>query len=419
MAVVNEDAKNAKDAHLSKRFLISLVIGPACWLMPHQGVISTLLPQRLAELDPAHKIPLLLAFSSTAMVVALISNFILGALSDMTQSRFGKRTPWIVGCSALSCGVLFLVGTAPNVPMLFAYWCLYEVVVNGVASSMVAQMSDRAPLKWRGTASSAYAIGQTFGVQLGVLVASQFLNNIRVGIWFFALIAFAGGLVSALLAGEASATMLNLDKTQHFSMKNLAAALRFPGIAEAKDFYLSLIAKFTLIASTGMISNYMLYFIQDDLHLKGNSASSILSINSIITLIGGLIAGSAIGPISDKLQKTKDLIVAATFVMALGAFLPLLIPTAMGLIIYSGVIGVVNGANSTLTQSLNLSVLPHAESAAKDLGILNLANTLGGVTASMIGGAVISSLGYRAIFVVESILLLLSAFCVSRIKSAR
>jgi MFS family permease len=419
MTVVNEDANNVKDTHLSKRFLISLVIGPACWLMPHQGVISTLLPQRLVELDPAHKIPLLLAFSSTAMVVALISNFILGALSDMTQSRFGKRTPWIVGCSALSCGVLFLVGTAPNVPMLFVYWCFYEVVVNGVASSMVAQMSDRVPLKWRGTASSAYAIGQTFGVQLGVLVASQFLSDIRLGIWVFALIAFVGGLVSAWLANEASAHMLGHNEPQHFSMRNLVTALRFPGITEAKDFYLSLIAKFTLIASTGMISNYMLYFIQDDLHLKDSSASSILSINSVITLVGGLMAGSAIGPISDKLQKTKDLIVIATVVMAFGAFLPLIIPTTMGLIIYSGVIGVVNGANSTLTQSLNLSVLPNAESAAKDLGILNLANTLGGVTASMIGGGVISWLGYRAIFVVEAVLLLFSAFCVSRIKSAR
>jgi MFS family permease len=419
MTVVNEDANNVKDTHLSKRFLISLVIGPACWLMPHQGVISTLLPQRLAELDPAHKIPLLLAFSSTAMVVALISNFILGALSDMTQSRFGKRTPWIVGCSALSCGVLFLVGTAPNVPMLFVYWCFYEVVVNGVASSMVAQMSDRVPLKWRGTASSAYAIGQTFGVQLGVLVASQFLSDIRLGIWVFALIAFVGGLVSAWLANEASATLMISANDNAFSWGRLISALKFPKISEAHDFYLSLIGKYVLFTSTGMIGNYMLYFIQDDLGLKGKRASSILSINAMIILVGGLIAGAAIGPISDRLRRTKSLIVGATLVIAAGAFVPLVFTTAAGLIAYSCIIGIVNGANSTLTQSLNLSVLPHPESAAKDLGIMNLANTLGGVSASVLGGTIISLLGYRAIFVVEAVLLLLSAFCVSRIKSAR
>lgn len=419
MAVVNEDANNVKDTHLSKRFLVSLVIGPACWLMPHQGVISTLLPQRLAELDPAHKIPLLLAFSSTAMVVALISNFILGALSDMTQSRFGKRTPWIVGCSALSCGVLFLVGTAPNVPMLFVYWCFYEVVVNGVASSMVAQMSDRVPLKWRGTASSAYAIGQTFGVQLGVLVASQFLSDIRFGIWVFALIAFVGGLVSVWLANEASATLLMSGNDNAFSWGRLISALKFPKISEAHDFYLSLIGKYVLFTSTGMIGNYMLYFIQDDLGLKGKRASSILSVNAMIILVGGLIAGAAIGPISDRLRRTKSLIVGATLVIAAGAFVPLVFTTATGLIAYSCIIGIVNGANSTLTQSLNLSVLPHPESAAKDLGIMNLANTLGGVSASVLGGTIISLLGYRAIFVVEAVLLLLSAFCVSRIKSAR
>lgn len=419
MAVVNEDANNVKDTHLSKRFLISLVIGPACWLMPHQGVISTLLPQRLAELDPAHKIPLLLAFSSTAMVVALISNFILGALSDMTQTRFGKRTPWIVGCSALSCVVLFLVGTTSSIPALFVYWCLYEIVVNGVASAMVAQMSDRVPLKWRGTASSAYAIGQTFGVQLGVLVASQFLSDIRMGIWIFALIAFAGGLLSSWLSGEATAIPIIRRAEQGFTWGRLFASLRFPRVSEAHDFYLSLIGKYVLFTSTGMIGNYMLYFIQDDLGLKGSGASSLLSINAMIILVGGLISGAVIGPISDKFQRTKTLIVGATLVIAAGAFVPLIVTSAAGLIAYSCIISIVNGANSTLTQSLNLSVLPHPESAAKDLGIMNLANTLGGVSASVLGGSIISWLGYRAIFVVEAILLVVSAICVSRIKSTK
>mgnify|MGYP000843280077 CR=1 FL=1 len=35
--------------------------------------------------------------NSIGAIVALLANIIFGTLSDMTRSRFGKRTPWIVG----------------------------------------------------------------------------------------------------------------------------------------------------------------------------------------------------------------------------------------------------------------------------------------------------------------------------------
>ena len=64
------------------RLAIALVIGPAAWLMPHQGAISTLLPQRVSEIDPANKVSLVMMFSTIAMLVALVSNIVLGACSD-------------------------------------------------------------------------------------------------------------------------------------------------------------------------------------------------------------------------------------------------------------------------------------------------------------------------------------------------
>ncbi|MCI1983158.1 MAG: MFS transporter [Bifidobacteriaceae bacterium] len=393
----------------SARLTISLIIGPACWLMPHQGVMATLLPQRLNDLAPQNKVSLLVAFSTVAMVIALISNIVLGALSDATRSCFGKRKPWIVGCSLLSCVVLVAFAYAGSVGALFAWWCVYEIVVNGVASAMVAQMSDRVPMRWRGTVSSAYSMGQTAGVQLGVLIAAQFLSNVRLGIVVFALIALTGGLVSAALAGEGS----NIDepRSSQSPVRAFAASLKFPTHGAA-DFYRVLAARFLQITATSLSSSYMLYIIQDYLHMGTDSAQWLLSANAIIMLVAGLVLSAVIGPIADRIRKIRVMAGSATLMIAVGAIIPAVMPTPVGLIAFSVVAGVAGGANSTLSQALSLEVLPNPAAAAKDLGILNLANTLGGVTASAVGAVLIGMWGYATVFVGETVFLVISAICI-------
>lgn len=400
----------------SARLTLSLVIGPACWLMPHQGVISTLLPQRLNIIAPQHKVSLLVLFSSVTMVIALISNIVLGALSDATRSRFGKRKPWIVGCSVLSCVVLTAFAFSRSIVGLFTWWCLYEVVVNGVASAMVAQMSDRVPLRWQGTVSSAYSMGQTAGVQLGLFLAAQYLNDVRAGILVFAAIAVAGGVISAVLAGETS--NVHEARLEGSRLRNFVESMRFP-LHGAADFYRALAAKFLLIMSTSMASNYMLYIVQDYLRLDSSQAQQLLSANAMIVLVLGLIFCAIAGPIADRIRHVKVMTGIATLTVGAGALIPFFMPTPLGVILFSVVVGAAGGANSTFTQTLNLAVLPNPKAAAKDLGILNLANTLGGVAASVIAAALIHVWGYGLIFAGEAVGLVISALCVFSMRKVR
>lgn len=402
--------QRAEQQRPSARLAISLVIGPACWLMPHQGVMATLLPQRLDDLAPHDKVSLLVVFSSVAMVIALISNIVLGALSDATRTRFGKRKPWIVACSLLSCVVLVAFAFSHTITGLFIWWCLYEVVVNGVASAMVAQLSDRVPPRWRGSLSSAYGMGQTAGVQLGVLVAAQFLTHVRAGVLVFAGIALVGGVLSAFLAGEKS----NISEPRQ-ARGSIISAMRFP-LHGAGDFYRALAAKFLMIMATAMTSNYMLYIVQDYLHLEKSAARWLLSANAIIVLVTGLVFCAVAGPLADRVRHVKVMTATATLLIAVGAIIPALVPTPGGLLLFSLVVGISGGANSTLTQTLNLAVLPKPQAAAKDLGILNLANTLGGVAASVVAAGLIRSWGYGATFMAEAVCLIASAAFVISIK---
>lgn len=116
------------------RLGFSLLIGPACWLGPYVGVSATLLPAKIGQLAPADKVPLVAAASAIAMTVATIANIIAGALSDVTRSRFGKRTPWIVINSILSALCLVGLSMATSVTMLLIIWGIYQAVLNAVVA---------------------------------------------------------------------------------------------------------------------------------------------------------------------------------------------------------------------------------------------------------------------------------------------
>ena len=389
------------------RFTISLVIGPACWLMPHQGAISTLLPQRVGDIAPADKVPLMMVFSSSAMVVALIANIVLGACSDRTRSRFGKRRPWIVSCSVLSCLVLFAFACTDGITGMLMTWCLYELVVNGVAAAMIAQMSDRVPVRWRGTASSAYGIGQMAGSQLGVLMSAQFLDDVRMGVDLLAVIAVSGGLLAAWLAGEPG----NLNEPCNpMRPRDVLRALMFP-TSNASDFYKVLAGRFAMVISSNIAGGYMLYVLQDYLQLDRDGSSRLLSLNSTLMLVIGLVCCVAAGPLVDRLGHTRALTVATMVVIAVGMMIPFLVPTPTGLVAFSCVVGVGQGANSALVQTMSLLSLPNPNAAAKDLGFLNLANTLGGVCGSLIGAAIIEWFGYAYVFVFGALGAVVSAVC--------
>ncbi|OZG62636.1 multidrug transporter [Bifidobacterium lemurum] len=396
----------------SVRFTASLVIGPACWLMPHQGAIATLLPQRVGDIAPADKVPLMMVFSSTAMIVALLSNIVLGACSDRTRSRFGKRRPWIVSCSVLSCLVLLAFARSSTIAGMLVTWCLYELVVNGVAAAMIAQMSDRVPERWRGTASSAYGIGQMAGSQLGVLMSAQFLGDVRLGLDFLAMIALVGGLCAAWLAGEPG----NADEPREsLGLRGVLRVLMFP-MSNASDFYKVLAGRFAMVIASNMASGYMLYVMQDYLGLDRAGAAALLSLNSALMLVIGLVCCVAAGPVADRLGHTRSLAVATMVVVAVGIIVPFLIPTPVGLVAFACIVGVGQGANSALVQTISLQALPDPSAAAKDLGFLNLANTLGGVCGSLLGAAVIGRFGYAYVFVFGALCALASAVCFRTVR---
>ena len=74
------------------------------------------------------------------------------------------------------------------------------------------------------------------------------------------------------------------------------------------------------------------------------------------------------------------------------------------------------GIFSSLDQALNIDVLPNMKTAAKDLGILNIANNGGQVIGPVLSSVIIATLGYDYVFHLGCGLALAGAILLALIK---
>jgi MFS family permease len=397
------------------RLGLALIVGPACWLGPYIGVSVTLLPAKIGQLAPDNKIALVALFSTVAMIVATIANIIAGALSDITRTKHGKRTPWIVVNSILSAVLLVILSMAPNIGTLLLVWGIYQAVLNAVVAPMIAQLSDRVAPRWRGTISSFYGIGMAFGNYGSGIIASQFLGNIGVGFQVLAAFALFGGLISAFLANEPS----NLGEPRaQFDVRTLKQNFMFP-TKNCRDYYLALIGKILMVTGQYVIVGYQLYIFTDYMKLNNNQTASSVSLMSTILMITGILFCALAGPISDHFHRLRAPVAVTTIMLGIGAFFPFIVAEPWTMIAYAVIAGIGMGAYNAVDQALNVAVLPNPKTAAKDLGIINMANTLGQVFGPLIAAGVISLVGYRAIFPIETLICLIGGILIMMIKKVR
>lgn len=407
--------ENVQQPRRPLRVGVALALGVVLWLGPYLGVNAVLLPARVAEIAPADKAAVVALLATSAMVVATIANILFGALSDLTRSRWGRRTPWIVVGSVASAAMLLVVSSADSVGMLVVIWCVYQFFLNAIVAPLIAVISDRVAPRHRGTISSVYALGYSAGLYGGQIVGAQFLGSLTTGFVVLAALTLFSGPVAALLMREGSSQGM---PKRSFDKRMLLDNFSFPRHA-ARDYYLALSGKFLIIAATFAISGYQLYILTDYMRLSKGETSLYVSLISLFLMITALIMSAVAGPISDRLHRRRLPVVVAAVLVAVGSFVPFLSAEPWTMLVYGVVAGIGMGAFNAVDQALNVEVLPNPDTAAKDLGILNLANTGGQILGPVLAAAAITTLGYHAMFPVAAALSLVGAVLILLIRSLR
>ena len=393
------DVRPAEHANeLSKidktRFCVAFFVFSFAWMLALQIVAAVLLPQRLADIAPDSKDAIFGVLNSATALASLISNLVVGNMSDRTRSIFGRRTPWIASGGIVAGISLFLIGILPDGVSIGISYCISMVGLNMMIAPVIASLSDRIPEDMRGTMSAFISAGTLFGSAMGL----------------------SGVLAVVFWPKEKSSKDMPKEKVD---FKGIIMSFR-PPTKGARDFWLAFIGRSLLLFSYYMILNYQLYILQDYIGQSVEDSAATISTMSLVLMVVSLISALSAGPISDKIGRRKIPVVAASVLLAIGYALPWLMHNALGMILFSAIGGFGYGMYGSVDQALNVDVLPNEEEAGKDLGILNIATTLGQMVGPIVTSAIVVATGsYGLVFPTAIIMVALACIFILMIKKVK
>ncbi|WDZ84596.1 MFS transporter [Micromonospora cathayae] len=381
--------------------------------------IQVLLPQQIELIDPDRKETMLAVVTGVGALAAVLANPLVGALSDRTVLRvggreLGRRHLWTAGGALLGAAALALLAGQRSVLGVTVGWVAAQVCFNAMLASLTAAVPDRVPVAQRGAVSGWVGIPQALGLVLGVVLVTAVVTGNAAGYLAVAAVVLLSALPFALLTPDDP-----LPRTHRpaLRLRALLAGLwidprRYP------DFGWAWITRFLVQLGNALGTLYLLYFLTDEVR-HPDPEGGLLVLIGLYTL-GLTVTTVLAGWLSDRTGRRKVFVVASGVVMAVAAVLLAVAPvwsTAVGAAL---LLGAGYGVYLSVDAALITQVLPAAADRARDLGVINIANSAPQVLGPALSAPIVVHLGgYPALYLVTAVVTLLGGVLVWKIRAVR
>ena len=342
--------------------------------------------------------------SSTRSIEGAIIQPTVGALSDRTRGRFGRRRPFIALGIPLSAAFFLVAATQHDVVGLTIGIFLFSIFFNAAADPYVALLADI-------TSTSERGILQ--GVSTAVQLASQvaFLLLISTAAGSGGIPAWSYVLVAALMVGTFAVTVFGLrepgivdENEERLGLRRYVAEL-----AEHRQALRYLGAIFVFMVGFSAVLPYLTLFITVDI---GETEQIALALAAGTLLVTG-IAAVAFGKLADRIG-TKPVLVAGWGLLAVAAFGGTVIQRLPETIAVVLLAGIGNGAATAAGWPLLAALVP-PEKTGVFAGLKAAAESIA-IPASVVVAAEVflPRFSYRGVFVLLAGAILVALFVLVR-----
>ncbi|MFE1787742.1 MFS transporter [Streptomyces sp. NPDC059525] len=374
------------------------------------GVAGILLALQVEQVDPADKVSNFGLIAGVSAIFATVFNPVAGALSD----RSGRRNPWILGGGLAAVPAMLLLGLADTILLITLAWCLGQAVMNVYQAALTSVVPDRVPMTARGKASAAVGLGLPFGSALGALAGAAFAEDYRTGYLLFGAIVAVAALLFTGCTRER-----RLPARAPLPVRAQLAA--FASALRDHDFRWAFIGRALLVLGYFAVSGYQLYVLQDHTVLPaGMKPEAAVAVLMPLTSVAMAISTVLGGWLSDRLDRRKLFVGASALLSAVALAIPAVSASWSAMLAFAVVNGLAFGCYMAVDTALVTMVLPRAEDAARDMGVLNVANAGPQIVAPFVASVVVSvSGGFTALFLVAAALAVAGALAVRPIRGVR
>ena len=380
--------------------------------------LQVFIPLQVQAFAPDQKVSTLGLVMGIGSLCASLTNPIAGALSDHSGSRFGRRTPWLLGSAVASLGALVLLGNASSLWMLVAFFCLTQIATNVYQANLTAVMPDRIPTQRRGVASAVIGVALPLGGAVGSIIASHHTDRIATGYALVGSIMLAMTILFIVADREPAALKPVL------AAKTSASGTRWLAYISAfrhRDYGWTFAARCMFVLGEMLLSSFLLYMLQDFIKLDaGHSPAGVIARLAPLGMLAMLVAAMLAGYLSDRFKRRKPFVALAAVLLALNCAVLFFWRDETGVLVFYIVNGLAFGAYMAASQSLSADVLPDPRHMARDLGVMSIANAAPQVLAPVLGAFVISHLGgYVGLLAVSALVLVFAVLSLLGIKNVR
>lgn len=407
-------------------FLATLALANVGIMIAFFTPIQNLIPRMAEDIaeggSSLNKETILSVVLAVGVVGSVIGNPLAGALSDRTTSRFGRRRPWMMGGALLGLAGLTIMPTATNVIALTVLWLAVQFAVNAAYAGLTATLPDQVPVRQRGAASGLIGFAQALGPVLGVGIVTAVVLALNGGFYAVGILFVALMLPFMFVLKDPP---LPKEYKPEFELGKFIKGF-YIDPRKHPDFGWAWLARFLVSLGLAMAVAYLLFYLQDHLGFSSDEnaddyAGPRQTIMLGIYAFGSMLTAVAGGFISDRSGKRKIFVIISTVIIAIAAIILAFSPAEQSgftiSVIAAAILGIGYGWYLAVDQALISQVLPTAGDRARDLGVINIANSMPQVLAPVLAGIFVTTLGYPALYIATAIITLAGAFAIMPIKS--
>lgn len=336
--------------------------------------IELLLPEKLQSISLG-----IIAF--TGIMVGISFNFLSGTISDLLNTRIGRRRPLIsLGSAIVIISLLAFIIIKRTLFSVILMYIMIEIGSNLAYGAYQPLIRDVIPSNQRSTSSGISGfftlLGSAFGFGIsGLLLAMHLI--------FYAIIII---LLTILIT--AATTFFTIQNDDYNSASELAAVKLFKfikNINASKKFKWMYIANlFITVGSSGLIF-FEYYYFEYDLNLK-NTALYVALAGVSILLVSALSA-VGIGILADKINR-EMLLLIFPLTSSISILLISFIHNFYMFLILGSIIGISYGNYFTITNSYMSFIVPHGR-AGKYLSIFLISTEIGSALSPLLYGLIL------------------------------
>ena len=386
---------------------------------------SILLPIRiLAYIPESQKNTYLGLLTFTGLVVAIIIQPVAGTFSDFTNSRWGRRRPYILLGMLLTLIMLPWIGLASTYATIFVVYCLLQICTNTAQASYQAFIPELVPPNKRGLASGIKSMLEVLGGVALVQVTAYFMGHYFGGggeYWMWIALGILMGvilialIITVLTVKESPTPNITVLSGSVFRQK-LKIDLKIN-----RNFGWFLLARGLLGIPGVALQIYALYYLMDVVGIP-NPASVT---GNLIVVVGIclLLTAYPAGRLSDRIGR-KPIVIASGILGALGIMALFFSRSYLQLMFSGALIGMANGALLSGSWALATDLAVNGEEA-KYLGLTNLAMAGGSALARLIGpvidlfNGISRGLGYQVMLLICFVSLIIGTVTIVKVKQTK